>query len=128
MAVAIPIPVVIPAIVIPSVAVVVPTMVMIEPAMIAVPVASVKTLSIVSRPDPTRALIRRASPVPVVPPITASVGVPVAIYPDEFRPRTRRKNPNHPRSRRRADSDSDGNLAKDRRSTHERQQQQSSIH
>jgi len=76
-AVSITISVVVPVIAIAAVAV--PAMVVLEAAPIALPVTTVKALTFIARPDPARAPVRRSSPVSVVPPITVSVSVPVAV-------------------------------------------------
>src|ERR1700680_2739092 len=114
-AVPIMIAVVFPVIAITAIAV--PTMVVLEAAPIAIPVATVKVFTFIAGHYPARAAIRGARPIPVVPPITASVSKPVAVYPDIVGAGTRRLDANHSRRWGRTDSHSDRNLrATDRQS------------
>jgi hypothetical protein len=106
-----------------AVAVAVPVMVVFALAAIAVPVAIKEALSVMVRRHPACARINCASPVSGMPLIVSSHWIPVAFHPDEFRAWTSRQNPNHPRGRWRADSNSDRNLAEHGSSNQEQEHQ-----
>ena len=77
----------VPAIVI-AVVVVIPMMVVFETSVRTIPVASVEVAAFMARTDPVRASVRRTSPVAFVPNVAAVHGIPVAIHPRIFWPRT----------------------------------------
>jgi hypothetical protein len=91
-------------------AIAVPPMVVLEAAPIAIPVATIKLLTLIAGHNPARAAVRGTRPIPVVPPITASVSKPVAVYPDIVRAGTRRVDANHSRRWRWPDPNSDSDL------------------
>ena len=91
-------------------AVVVPAMIVFQPAAVSVPVTCVKLLSIVARSDPSSACVGWARPVAFVPFIVVADGIPIPVYPCEFRAWALRYDANHARTRRRADSDANRNL------------------
>jgi hypothetical protein len=74
----IPIVVAIPEI---PVVVAIPAMIVGKAAAIPLPVTLIEPLSIVSRQHPDSAGIGRPSPVTVMPHVTASYGIPIAVYP-----------------------------------------------
>jgi hypothetical protein len=74
----IPVVVAIPEIPVP---VVVPAVFVAKAAAIPLPVTLVESLSVVSRQNPDGAGIGRASPVTVMPHVTASRRIPIAVYP-----------------------------------------------
>jgi hypothetical protein len=118
------------AIVIPEIAIVaaVPMVVVLDASAVAIPVAGVETLSIVARGYPASGGVYRPAPISGMPLVVVPDGIPVAVYPDEFRTWTRRKNANHSRRGWRADSDSDGNLGGHKRAGQEQQSDQSLLH
>src|SRR5579872_7319958 len=79
-------------------------------AVIAVPIAIEEALAVMVRSHPAGADIRRPGPISGMPFIVPAYGIPVACHPDEPRAGTCH-NPLHPQGRRRADGDSDRNLA-----------------
>jgi hypothetical protein len=85
-------------------------MVVLDPAALALPVAVIEALSIVARSYPASGRVYRPAPISGMPLIVVPYGIPVTVYPDEFRTWTRRKNANDSRRWGRPDSDSDGNL------------------
>jgi hypothetical protein len=80
----------------------------------AVPVAFIEPLSIMTGFNPTRTAVRRTGPISVVPLIAMTNRIPIPAYPGVVGSGTSRLNPDHPRRRRRADSDSDGKLGERR--------------
>jgi len=94
-----------------AIPVMVRTVIVLESSTIAIPVPIIEALAVVARRYPPCTSIGRSGPVSVVPTVTASHYIPVAVYPKEIRPRSYRPNPNHARRRWRADSDSNRNLA-----------------
>jgi hypothetical protein len=89
---------------------VVPTVVMIETAVVSVPVADVILAAFVSRPNPARSCIRRTRPIAIMPFIVVSDRIPIAVDPNEIGARGARNDTHDARRRRRADTDSNGNL------------------
>jgi hypothetical protein len=85
----------------------VPTVVVLAPSAIPFPIAFKETVALVTRPHPASLRIRRTCPVPVVPPVTPSVGIPIAIYPKKARTGAVRANAYHARRRRRSDANPD---------------------
>jgi hypothetical protein len=85
----------------------VPVMIMIAPAVIAFPIPLIEAFSIVSRPHPMGASIRRASPVSIVPLVVVAYWIPVALYPDVLRSRAPGLYANDTRRRWRADPNAD---------------------
>ena len=59
----------------------VPCMVVLNAAVGTVPVTVVEVSSIVPRPDPSCTYVRRTSPIPVMPDISAAYGIPISAYP-----------------------------------------------
>jgi hypothetical protein len=100
--------VVVPAVAI-AVFVFVPAVVVLEAAAVSVPIAREVLLAVVVWRDPVRARVRRAGPVAGVPLVVLAVRVPIALHPDEVRPRARR-HLNNPGRRGRANSDPERNL------------------
>jgi len=91
----------------------VPAMVVLTPAAIAFPVTVIESLAVVTGTNPMSTAIWWPRPISVMPLVMVPDGVPVAIYPKELRTRGDRPNPNRSGGRRRADSNSDRNLAED---------------
>src|ERR1700682_2340790 len=100
------------AVVIPiiALALTVPMMVVLDAAALTVPVAMIEALSIVARSHPAGGRVYRAAPIPGMPTIVAPYGIPVAVYPGEFRTWTGRENADDSWGWWRPDLDSDGNL------------------
>src|ERR1700722_13288399 len=71
--------------------VVIPPVTVLHTSSFAFPIPVVEPFSIVARPDPPGALIRRATPIPFMPAIMAADGIPIAPNPGEFRGGLRRK-------------------------------------
>src|SRR5450432_1289013 len=93
-------------------------------AVIAFPVAFDEALAIVARDHPDGAGVRWSSPVTVMPFVTVSNRIPVAVHPDESRAGSSGPDPNHPWRRRRADPNADRNLGEGGASGNERQGKQ----
>jgi hypothetical protein len=83
----------------------IPMVIVLEAAMIPLPIPYKELAAVMMRRNPTGAHIRRPCPVPCVPSVVPSYGIPIAFDPDEFRARGRRKNQNGARRRRRPDID-----------------------
>ena len=66
----------------------VPAMVVSEPPAIAIPVPVVILAAFIARAYPTCTLIRNSGPVSVVPDVTMTHRVPIAVHPHEIRTRT----------------------------------------
>ena len=84
----------------------VPLVIMVKPAAVPFPVARIKLLAIVTRSYPSSALIGWPRPVTVMPLVTISLRVPIAVQPDKIRAWAARSTVNHAGLRRRADSNS----------------------
>jgi hypothetical protein len=93
-----------------AVAVAVPMMVVVAAATVSIPVAFKKAFSVMTRPNPARAGIRRTGPISVMPPITIPGGILVSVYPPKIGAGTRREDADNSWRRRRANSYSDGDL------------------
>jgi len=93
-----------------SVVVVVPAVVVLYAAMLPVPVAGEVLLPIMVRSDPVSAFVRRPRPIALMPFVVRSYGVPIALNPDEIRPRTPGKHGHDSGRRRCANPDPDGDL------------------
>jgi hypothetical protein len=116
--------VVVPAIVVTftSFASAVPVMVVLNPSMVSVPVAHVILAALIARSDPGSPGIGRPSPVTVMPPIPATIWIPVPIYPVIVTARSHRPHSNHPGARRLTNPDSHGYLSVNRRRSHHKNQ------
>jgi hypothetical protein len=86
-------------------------MIVITPASVAFPVTVIEPLPVMSRTYPVRARIRWERPIPVMPTVMVSGRVPIPIYPVVSRTGGSRPDMHDSRGRRRADPDSDRNLA-----------------
>jgi hypothetical protein len=104
-----PMPVVIP------VAIMIPVVIVLDTAAVSFPIASIVLAALIARRHPVRAVIRRASPITVVPFVMVSYRIPVTIDPCIIRAWTRRNDADNRSRRRRADSDSKRNLSAGRR-------------
>jgi len=110
-------PVVIVAVtVVVAVLIAVPTMIVFEPAAIAIPVAGEEPLAIMMRCNPYGAGIRRLAPIAGMPFVMVTDWIPVAVNPNKLRAGSGRPYCNHTRRRRRADSDSHGEVCREGRS------------
>lgn len=98
------------AIVIAVASVAVPPMIVFHVSAISLPVTLKKLLSIMVRCNPTRSLVRRSSPIAVMPFVMPSRGIPIAVYPNELWPWPSWQNSNHTGFWRRSDPDSEGDL------------------
>jgi len=99
------------AVIIPVAAVAVPSVIVRTAAALAFPVAFIKPLSVMARNDPDGAPVGWTRPVAVMPLVMMPNRIPIARNPDEPRPRSYGPDPNDPGGRRRANLNSDGNLA-----------------
>jgi hypothetical protein len=100
-------------------AVTVPAVVVLEASALPFPITSEEAFSLIARSDPPSASIRRTCPVPVVPPVTASVGIPIAVHPNVVGPGTQRLNADDSRRWRWPNAYSEGYLsAANRESSH----------
>ena len=97
MAVEIPVPVVVPAVV------------MFKPAAVTIPIAAIVTLAIMTRNNPVGAGIGWTSPITFMPHIASCGRVPIAAYPCVLRAGSRWQDRNH--ARRRWRTNHDGNLS-----------------
>ena len=95
------------------VAAAVPLMVMLKLAAISVPIPSVEHPSVVARLHPTGILVRRPSPVTLMPRVTLSYRVPITLEPHELWTWLSWQHTNHAGARRSAHADSDGILSPD---------------
>jgi hypothetical protein len=95
-----------PAIAVP-VPIPIPMVIVLKTATIPIPIPYEKLPTIMMRWNPTRAHVRRPCPVSLVPFVVPPDRIPIALDPDEFRARGRRKNANHTRRRRRPDINPD---------------------
>jgi hypothetical protein len=111
-----------------AVAVAVPAMVVFEAASVALPVALKEPLSIMAWRYPACTAIRRTSPISGMPSVAISHWVPVPFHPSESRTWSRGWGYINPRRRRRADPNSDGDLAEQASSGEEHQSEQVSFH
>jgi len=91
----------------------VPMVVVFNPTAIPAPIPEKKLLPVVMGPDPAGALVRRSSPVAIMPCVTAPHGIPIAVDPNEVGVRSRGLHSNHSRFRWRANSDSNRDLRTD---------------
>jgi hypothetical protein len=83
----------------------IPMVIVLKTAAIPIPKPYKVLSAVMMRRNPTGAHVRRLCPVTIVPFIVPSDRIPIALDPNEFRARCRRKNVNHARSRRRSDID-----------------------
>ena len=97
-----------------AVTVVIPMVVVLAAAALAIPIAFEKSLSIMMGRHPMRRFIRRTAPISIVPPISVSNRIPVAIDPKIIGSGTGRNHSHYTRRRRRSNSHSDRNLGKSR--------------
>jgi hypothetical protein len=105
--VAVVVPVAIPV----AVTVAIPMMVVLAAAPLAVPVAFKESLSVMMGCHPTRCRIGRTAPISVVPPISVSNRIPVAIHPKIIRAGTCGNGSYDPRRWRRSNSHPDRDLS-----------------
>jgi hypothetical protein len=91
-----------------AVTVAIPAMIVLHSPSPTFPIPTKKSLSIVVRCYPVCSRIRRASPIPFMPPVVALNWIPIPVHPDIIRTRGYWPNSNHPRSRWRANPDSQG--------------------
>src|SRR5579864_1937243 len=92
------------------VVVMVPAVIMFEPAAISLPVALKELLPIVVRRYPARSFVGRPCPITLVPTVTATHWIPIALHPHELGTWASRQNADDTRRRGWTNSDSDGNL------------------
>ena len=93
------------------IAVMVPPMIVFELAAVSVPIPGKELRSIVTRPNPASAFIRRPRPVSLMPTIVASYRIPITVDPGVARPGADGHDTNHARWRRWTDSDSNPDLS-----------------
>src|SRR5579871_800726 len=99
-------------------------MVVFYAALAAFPVAVKIRLAVVMWRGPYGALIRWLCPITGMPLVILSVRIPITRDPDELMARLGRRNAQRPRSRRRSNSDSDGNLGAGYRSSGQKYRRQ----
>src|SRR5581483_7639052 len=92
-----------------AISVAVPAMIVLVMAVRAIPVPSEIARAVMMRPNPDRALVRRAAPIAFMPPIMAFHRIPVALYPDKPGAWHRRLHDDS-RRRRRADLNSNRDI------------------
>ena len=83
------------AIMVAAITIVIPIVPVFESSVVAFPIAAIKPSAFVAGTNPTCACIRRTGPVSRMPPIVAVYGIPIAVNPHKFRPRTWGKNTNN---------------------------------
>jgi len=83
----------------------IPMVIVLKTAAIPIPKPYKVLSAVMMRRNPTGAHIRWLCPVTLVPFVVPSYRIPIALDPNEFRTRCRRKNANCARSRRRSDID-----------------------
>jgi hypothetical protein len=88
----------------------IPPVVMLKPAVIAMPVARKEPLAIVMRCYPFSPRIRQPCPITFMPLVSLPHWIPITGYPNELRGWSWRQNANHYWRRRRANTDSDGDV------------------
>ena len=93
-----------------TVTIAIPTMIVLNSAAITVPVAHEIVFAVVMRRDPVSTLIRWTRPVPLVPPVTGSHGIPIPFNPHEIATGSVRLHDNHTRPWWRPHADSDRDL------------------
>ena len=109
-----------------AVTIAIPFVPVFKAASISFPITVIESLTVMARPDPPSALIRRPGPITPMPSVTPAHGIPITFNPYEFRSRTWGKNVNHARSGRRTNSDTDRDLrAQDRRAEQKHRRKQS---
>jgi len=79
--VSIAVPIVAPIVAEVPIMVAVPSVIVLESTPAAVPVAVIEQSAFITRPDPTRALIRRPAPVTLVPSIVVPYRIPIPVHP-----------------------------------------------
>jgi hypothetical protein len=89
----------------------VPAMIVLHATAVALPVTCEEPFSIVVRPYPSGALIRRPRPISFMPPIVPSHWIPIAVNPDEFGAGAYWPNANHARGWRSSYTDAQRNLS-----------------
>jgi len=95
----------------------------VAPAMVAIPVvivfdvparsvpeSCIEHSTFMARSHPTCASIRRASPVTIMPAVTASIGIPITVHPEVTWSGGHRLNAHHARRRGRPNTNSKGDL------------------
>ena len=92
----------------------IPLVVMRDAAVLSFPVAVEETFAVVMRGYPNGPFVGRASPIPVVPPVSISCRVPVTVHPNKAGAGRGGPDANHSWRRRRPYANSDRYLAKDR--------------
>jgi len=95
-------------------AVAIPPVIVLEPAALAIPIPPVELPSLITRPDPGRAGVWWPAPIPVMPFVAVSDGVPIAIHPKVIWPWGAWPGVNDARWRRWPDSHADRQLRKTR--------------
>jgi hypothetical protein len=103
--------------VIVAISIPVPAMIVFDTTPAAFPIACEEPLTIVTGPYPYRAWKRWPTPIALVPLVMVSDWIPVALYPNPLRAGTGRRDSNHPWGWWRADSDTDGDVCCQGRST-----------
>ena len=104
-----------------AVVVLIPVMIVLDPAPLAFPVAVVEPPTIISGFNPTRTAVGRPSPIPVVPLVVVSNGIPISLNPYKVWTGTHGDHMQNTRWRRRADLNSNRDLcAKTRRAGQKR--------
>ena len=92
----------------------VPLVIVFDAAVLAIPVSGEELTAVMAGSYPTRPGIRRTRPVSVVPLIVSAHRIPVAIYPEEIRPRCVGSHSHDARGWRRSDSDAQRDLRVER--------------
>src|SRR5579862_8608297 len=98
-----------------AIVVLVRVMVVLYPPVLSIPVACEVLLPVMVWRNPTSALVRWPGPIALVPFVVTSHGVPIALDPDEVRPRTRRNHSHRSGRRRRTNPNADRELRMSRR-------------
>jgi hypothetical protein len=83
------------AIMVAAVMIVIPVVPVLESSVIAFPIAVVIPSALVAGTNPTCTCIWRTGPVSRMPPVVSAYGIPIAVNPHKFRPRTWWKNTNN---------------------------------
>lgn len=98
-----------------AIPVVIPTVIVLKPAAIPIPVPAVELAAFIARPHPRDARIRRPGPIPAMPVVAPSHGIPVAVHPIIVRTRCYRPDAHDSRPWRRTDPDSHSHLSAESR-------------
>src|SRR5579872_5067218 len=94
-----------------AVVIAIPFMIVRDPAMFSFPIAVEPPFSVVVGTHPDRAGIGRPRPISIVPAVSTTDYVPIAVHPGIARPRGHRSDANHSRRWRRSNANSDRDLA-----------------